>query len=599
MAPTQRAECPACSRIITPNEAKTSCLVCKINFHDSCVLSVGLLSADVLRMKQTTSTFHFVCKTCKANVGHVATPGELELRSKIMKLENETATQIHTANLIADEAEKEKIALKKQVQDLIRKNELAGTSTENSATLTRNHELSAENQKLKTALANYEKMEREMNDLREITENIPQFRAEYDKVVAEKNEKDIQLSRFANYVKDIEGKISERDNIITQLRQENQTRIQPQPSTSQQHKRRHTDLHQNEEEQVATDDVEQHINTVISNRFQKLEDSQRLMADALEQIRAALVTNMPTVNFAQIPRNQRAGTPSRGARGRSTSRRSNIQTANKPKHIAMSYAAALTKSTIRPDVIRNINVLGSPEEVKTIMQDLKEGTHITGPGIASVKPKGKANITLTFNNPDEAQKTEDILNNLYRDKLVVKKVQSHSPQIKITRIYSRLEHTEDIVNQIRDQNHWLKNAVFDIAREYSVVTLNGTYRNLIVNCDLVLQKEFLRREAIIFGISECRCFEYVDVLRCAKCLRYGHFARECSFLPTCKRCIEHHETETCVAAHIIEKCANCILSNKRGTNFSIKHRTTDERCPVRTERVEALKQYHLTEKPKN
>lgn len=598
MAPTTRSmsECPVCTKTITTNEAKTACLACKTYFHDACVLSVGLMASDVLRMKQTTSTFHFICKTCKANIGHVATVGELELRARLMKLENETAVQIHAANAMADELEKERMTLKKQVQDLTRKVEVASTSTDNSATITRNRELAAENKKLNNnSLANYEKMEQEMANLQEITEKIPEFRAQYDQVVAERSERDTQLARFAAYIKDLEGKSTEKDNVIKELR-ETQNRVHPQPSTSQ-NKRRHTDLHQNDTDLVTSDGVEQHINTAIGNRFQKLEDSQRLMADALDQIRAALVTNMPTVNFAQFPKLQKANTPAQGARARSTSRKTIVQPVNKP--INMSYAAALTKSTIRPDVIRNINIMGTPEEVKTIIQDLREGTHISGAGIASVKPKGKTNITLTFNNADEAQKTEDLLNDIYRNKLVVKKVQSNSPQIKITRLFTKLENTADIVNQIKDQNHWLRNATFEVAREYSVETLNGTYRNLIINCDLILQKEFMRREAIIFGINECRCFEYVDVLRCNKCLRYGHFARECTFLPTCKRCTEHHETGECVAAHVVDKCANCILSNKRGTNYPIKHRTTDERCPVRTERVEALKKYHLNEKPKN
>lgn len=173
-----------------------------------------------------------------------------------------------------------------------------------------------------------------------------------------------------------------KDNLIKDLRLELNAKSQPQPSTSQQAKRPHTDLHtdlhQATSDLIRFTDVEQHINTAIGNRFQKIEDSQRQMADAMDQIGAALITNMPTVNFSQFPRIQRSNTPARGARARSTSRKNNLQTDNKPKAVNMSYAAALTKSTIRPDVIRNINILGAPEEVKTILQDLREGTHIKG-----------------------------------------------------------------------------------------------------------------------------------------------------------------------------------------------------------------------------
>lgn len=519
-----------------------------------------------------------------------------------MKMESDAAVQLHAANTMADAAETEKIALKKQVQDLMRKIELSGALPENSATLTRNRELASENKKLNAAIAKYQKMEEELQSLKEITDKIPEFRAEYDNVIAERNERDAQLARYSAYIKDMDENNSVKDNLIKDLRLELKAKSQPQAiaSTSQQpSKMPNTDMHQTNSDLINFTDIEQHINTSIGNRFQKIEESQRQMADAKEQIRAAFITNMPSVNFSQFPRIQRSNTPIRGGRARSTSRKNLSQIDNRPKQAKMSYAAALTKSTIRPEVIRNINILGTPDEVKTILQDLREGIHIKGAGIASVKLKGKTNLTLTFNNAEEAQKTELILNNIYRDKLIVKKVKTSSPQIKITRIFSKLTDTVDIVHQIRDQNHWLRTAVFEVAREYSVNTLNGSYRNIIINCDLILQQEFIRRETIIFDLSECRCFEYVDVLRCNKCLRYGHFARECSFLPTCKKCTEHHETDQCVALHIVDKCTNCILSNKRGTSYPIKHRTTDERCPVRIERVEALKLYHLMEKPKN
>lgn len=605
MAPTRSSKCPACTKPISPNDAYTPCLVCKPYFHDNCVLSVGLLTTGIQRVKQTTSTFHFICKNCKANIVHVATTSELELRAKLLKMEADAATQLHAANKLADAAEIEKISLKKTIQDLTRRLELSGTSPENTATLARNRELSSENKKLNTAILKNQNMQDELKSLKEVTDKIPEFKAEYDRVVAERNERDATLARYSAYIKDMDETNVVKDNLIKDLRLEIKAKSQTQnqqpiASTSQQaSKRQNTDMHHTNSDLINFTDIEQHINNTIGNRFQKIEDSHRQMVDAMDQIRAALITNMPSVNFTQLPRIQRSSTPAPGNRARSTSRKNVELPDNKPKQVKMSYAAALTKSTIRPDVIRNVNILGTPDEVKLILQDLREGTHIKGAGIASVKPKGKTNLTLTFNNADEAQKTEEILNNAFRDKLIVKKVQTSSPQIKITRIFTKLVDTADIDNQIRDQNHWLRTAPFDVAREYSVETANGTYRNIIINCDLILQKEFIRREAIIFGLSECRCFEYVDVLRCNKCLRYGHFARECSFLPTCKKCTEHHETEQCVAVQIVEKCTNCILSNKRGTSYSTKHRTTDERCPVRVERVEALKIYHLTEKPKN
>lgn len=424
MAPTTRTECPVCNKTIAPNEAKTSCLVCKTPFHDHCVLSVGLLAADVLRMKQTTSTFHFVCRTCKTNVQHVATPNELELRAKILKMEADAAVQLHAANSMADAAENEKISLKKLVQDLTRKIEHAGASTSETqtvtATITRNRELQAENKKLNAALARYDKMEEELASLKEITDKIPAFRAEYEKVVKERDERDASMARYTAYIKDIDENNAVRANMIKDLQleiEELKKQRQPVASTSQQsntikelrleienlkkqkqpvastsqhsNKRHHTDM----ETSKSTDlinfaDIETHIDNAIGNRFLKIEESQRLMTVAMDQIRAALLTNMPAVNFSQAPRIQRSSTPGAGARARSVSRKSQGTQEFRQRPVKMSYAAALTKSTIRPDVIRNINILGTPDEVKSVLQELREGTHVKGPGIASVKING-------------------------------------------------------------------------------------------------------------------------------------------------------------------------------------------------------------------
>lgn len=208
--------------------------VCKINFHDHCVQSVGLLSADILRMKQTTSIFHFICKTCKANVSHIATPGELELRAKILKIEADTPVQVHAANTLADAAELEKITLKKTVQDLNRKIDTLQSTPDNSATLTRNRELSSENKKLNAALSKYQEMEEELTSLKELTDKIPEFKAEYDRVVAERNERDIALARYSAHLKELD-----EANIVKDLRLEinNRAALQPQQpiaSTSQQ-----------------------------------------------------------------------------------------------------------------------------------------------------------------------------------------------------------------------------------------------------------------------------------------------------------------------------------------------------------------------------
>lgn len=62
------------------------------------------------------------------------------------------------------------------------------------------------------------------------------------------------------------------------------------------------------------------------------------------------------------------------------------------------------------------------------------------------------------------------------------------PQVKITRLYTDVTSANDIVLQLKDQNYWLAPANFEAARVYDVETSNGTYKNVIINCDIPTQK---------------------------------------------------------------------------------------------------------------
>lgn len=168
--------------------------------------------------------------------------------------------------------------------------------------------------------------------------------------------------------------------------------------------------------------------------------------------------------------------------------------------------------------------------------------------------------------------------------------------VKTTQIFNTYEDSNDIVDEFKLQNDWLKNLDFKVHRDYTVETQNGTYMNLILSCDLLVQDIFLKKGYVIFGLNQCQIFEYVDVLRCNKCQRFGHFARDCGFVETCRKCHGNHPSNECQLP-AINKCSNCLFENKKGASQNSKHRTTDERCPLRVERINALKQFYVQSNP--
>lgn len=260
---------------------------------------------------------------------------------------------------------------------------------------------------------------------------------------------------------------------------------------------------------------------------------------------------------------------------------------------ANSYARVLAASSTPIGAIRNLNIMGEEPETSLVAEQLRKDTLCTGAGIVSIKSKGKTNFTIKCVNEAEAQKVEASLRTKYPT-IVVKPVVPIKPQVKLTRIFTELEANDQIIAQLREQNHWLQKAEFTIDRSYEITTSNSKYSNLILNCDLATQTLFLKKGICIFGFNECRVFEYLNLLQCNNCLRYGHYARECRFVALCKVCADKHMTAQCTLETNTRKCANCNRANAKGANFNARHRANDEKCPIRIERIEALKQLHLT-----
>lgn len=171
----------------------------------------------------------------------------------------------------------------------------------------------------------------------------------------------------------------------------------------------------------------------------------------------------------------------------------------------------------------------------------------------------------------------------------IKTVVATRPQIKITRLFTNLTHVDEVLQQIRDQNKWIVDAPLEVREMFVVKSKKGNYTNLTLFVDLDWQKKILEHGKVIFGMSESKCYEHVNLTQCAKCYKFGHYAKECQSKQICRKCAESHLPSECTST--ASKCSNCIVANKKGNAFNTRHRASDDRCPCRIERLESLKKF--------
>lgn len=109
-----------------------------------------------------------------------------------------------------------------------------------------------------------------------------------------------------------------------------------------------------------------------------------------------------------------------------------------------------------------------------------------------------------------------------------------------------------------------------------------------------LHKALLAKEKVTLGWTKCVVEDYVHVIRCTQCCKYGHTRHFCQqSTPVCKICAgDHPPTARCFSP--VKQCNACVHSNLTfNTNFSTDHAFVDKSCPMYLREVR--RRLHRTE----
>lgn len=236
-----------------------------------------------------------------------------------------------------------------------------------------------------------------------------------------------------------------------------------------------------------------------------------------------------------------------------------------------------------------MNIIGDDDSKKReVANKLRSDNLCSKYKIISIKERSPFSYTIKCASAEDADEVCKLLSNKYIPSVEFKSVVIRKPEIKIVRIFTELPSVADIEEQLRTQNSWLKEAIFKIEQVYQISTPNQKYYNIIISCEIEVQELFLNKGAVICNFNECKVYENISLLQCTKCVGYGHIAKECKNQIKCKKCADNHTTTDCTAETL--KCANCFSANETNNkNFNTRHNAAFDRCPVRLERINALK----------
>lgn len=271
---------------------------------------------------------------------------------------------------------------------------------------------------------------------------------------------------------------------------------------------------------------------------------------------------------------------------------------NKPTEIKQSFAEILAQAPVSASSIRHVHINADDGNCDTLLTQIQKDNSLAKEKIIRVQHKGPCDFSVTCLNEDAASKLESALNNKYREGITISTPKQTTPQVKITRLMTDVNHEDEILEQLREQNAWLTPLNISAERAYRVTSGDMSYVNLIVNADIASQRKLLEVGFIIFGVKQSKIFECVDVKQCRRCQGLGHLQRTCQNEYRCRRCAGAHETSACLSDEI--DCINCILFNtKNTTKVNTGHRASDDRCPCKQAKIKQIKRAFVAKNAKN
>lgn len=136
-----------------------------------------------------------------------------------------------------------------------------------------------------------------------------------------------------------------------------------------------------------------------------------------------------------------------------------------------------------------------------------------------------------------------------------------------------------LIECITKQNDICKDKVFNVVKIYINPNNRQESYSAIIETDGGTYEDILRQRKLNIEWDSCYVFEYVNILRCYKCLGFNHKAINCINRLACSKCAGNHNVKECNSN--VLKCVNCCdLVQKNLIKTDVHHDAFSRQCPA-------------------
>lgn len=300
-------------------------------------------------------------------------------------------------------------------------------------------------------------------------------------------------------------------------------------------------------------------------RLQKLTDTNDLLREAVEQIRGLNYEGSAKLE-KEIQELQ------------NTVKEAKVVKDIQEKGNVKSYSQAAKQGVIlvRPKDGKQTSS-ATKQEVETKVDPGEMGL-----GVSKIKYVNKGGVAIKCNK--EGKTMENICLDL-EDKLghdyEIKKLDKRNPKIKIFNVYKAdAERDGELIDKILKQNSIT--SVKDIKVNHKYNAKDDRFCNVILELDADTLSLLNDKETLNIGWKICKFIDYINVIQCFRCGRFGHVAKYCrNEREVCLKCSGPHGSKDCTNPDL-KMCVNCRHASEtlKIPKIDFNHYAMDKNCAV-------------------
>lgn len=219
---------------------------------------------------------------------------------------------------------------------------------------------------------------------------------------------------------------------------------------------------------------------------------------------------------------------------------------------------------------------------------MNEHVDINEFNVNNIQPMGRKAMAIQCDDEDEMVKLREEISTKLGDKYEIHTPSIKNKQIKIVGM-SKETDAEELTQMLKKQNDNISgDTELKVLKVFENRKITSGKYGAIVEVHFESFDKIMATKKLNAGWDRCRVFEYVNVLRCYKCLGFNHIASNCTKDVTCAKCGKQHESKECEAT--IANCPNCTEANvKWNAEIDTNHSPYDRRCPTLRKQTEKAK----------